>query len=692
MNRAMMMVLLLVLAQYGASGQTPVGGPDAARRELLRGILKSQDLRHAGDSILRGALRDSDEKVRVRATIAFGSLQDTMALPGLLYNLVEGPPQVQEAAAFAIGQTAASLSPAALEAFEQDLIGVGLDRTAARSRMIGEIGKFGTEKGLALLLLHNGDLPVLEREALLMSIARFAIRKVRSREATAFAVERLLDPATSSWTAAYALQRIGDHETVRASLARLVPVTDHADPLIRMNLATLFGKIKDDTSLVAPLARLAGSDPDWRVRVNALRALGSFPPDARIISTLGSAISDENPSVVITALSVCGGFPPAGADGSEGLTVLKARLREMATGAGGGGRWQYRTEAALAFAKLEADLALPVLRIQPADKPLLKAGFLAAMGATGSTDALDEISRYLRDADPLLWRTALEALQSLAGRNASTTGFLDPVYAANIEALASGDMAVTTTAAANLGDSLFLRPESVPALSAALERLRSPAEIEAIQEVCRTLGKLGDNRAVVPLERLVASGDDASVRAAAAALATITGEPDATRQPPGREPAHTDFDFETLEALPETIRVALRTTVGEILMEWYRDAAPFTIMSMLKLAGGKGFYHDLVFHRVVPNFVVQGGDPRGDGWGGPGFSLRSEFSPLSYETGTVGIASAGKDTEGSQFFITHSPQPHLDGRYTIIGRVVIGMEIVDGIQVGDGIVDVSRRP
>ncbi len=425
--------------------------------------------------------------------------------------------------------------------------------------------------------------------------------------------------------------------------------------------------------------------------MNALRALGSFPTDGRIIATFAAAVADDNASVVITALSVFGGctFPPG--DAPDGLEELLGTVRDLATGAGGRIRWQYRAEAALALAKLDGARALPALRVQPGDPPLLKAGMIAAMGATGSIDAFAEISGHLREADPLLRRTALDALQALASKNSSKGGFLDTVYAANIDALGSGDMAVTTTAAANLGDSLLLRPGSVDALTSALERLRPPADIEAIQEVCRTLGKLGDERAVVPLKNLMESGDDAAAQAAAAALGTITGERYVPGVP-GRDPRHTDFDFGMLEALPETIGVTLRTTGGDVTMEWYRDAAPFTIMSILKLAQREGFYRDLIFHRVVPNFVVQGGDPRGDGWGGPGYSLRSEFSPLSYETGTVGIASAGKDTEGSQFFITHSPQPHLDGRYTIIGRVVVGMGVVDGIQVGDGILDIGRGP
>jgi peptidylprolyl isomerase len=91
----------------------------------------------------------------------------------------------------------------------------------------------------------------------------------------------------------------------------------------------------------------------------------------------------------------------------------------------------------------------------------------------------------------------------------------------------------------------------------------------------------------------------------------------------------------------------------------------------------------------VPNFVIQGGDvERGDGWGGPGFAIRSELTRIPFDRGAVGMASAGKDTEGSQYFVTHSMQPHLDGRYTAFGRVVSGMNVVDAIQVGDSVVRV----
>jgi cyclophilin family peptidyl-prolyl cis-trans isomerase len=105
----------------------------------------------------------------------------------------------------------------------------------------------------------------------------------------------------------------------------------------------------------------------------------------------------------------------------------------------------------------------------------------------------------------------------------------------------------------------------------------------------------------------------------------------------------------------------------------------------------KDYFDKKFFHRVVPNFVIQGGCKRGDGSGSEDYSIRSEFSQRRYTTGSVGMASAGKDTEATQWFITHSPTPHLDGRYTIFAVVESGMEVVQRIEVGDQILDVDIK-
>ena len=126
----------------------------------------------------------------------------------------------------------------------------------------------------------------------------------------------------------------------------------------------------------------------------------------------------------------------------------------------------------------------------------------------------------------------------------------------------------------------------------------------------------------------------------------------------------------------------------EIHLEFFPADAPKTVENFVTLAK-KGFYNGLTFHRVVPDFVVQGGDPTSTGWGGPGFTLPSEPASLAEEhavtfgTGAIGIADAGKDTGGSQWFAMHGPAPHLDGRYTRIGAVTSGMEHVDRIKQGD---------
>lgn len=128
--------------------------------------------------------------------------------------------------------------------------------------------------------------------------------------------------------------------------------------------------------------------------------------------------------------------------------------------------------------------------------------------------------------------------------------------------------------------------------------------------------------------------------------------------------------------------VTMVTSKGKMQCELFPKVAPLTVLNFLSLAGS-GFYDGLTFHRVVPNFVIQGGDPRGDGSGGPDYYIRCEYSSEPFARGTLGMATSGKDTGGSQFFVTLSPQPHLNARYTAFGRVTSGMEVADQISKGD---------
>jgi cyclophilin family peptidyl-prolyl cis-trans isomerase len=126
----------------------------------------------------------------------------------------------------------------------------------------------------------------------------------------------------------------------------------------------------------------------------------------------------------------------------------------------------------------------------------------------------------------------------------------------------------------------------------------------------------------------------------------------------------------------------IHTKKGDIRIELFASDAPMTVDNFIELAK-RGFYDGVTFMRVVPNFVIQGGDPRNDMEGGPGYQIRCEINQRPYTAGTVGMALSGKDTGGSQFFITHSPQPHLDGGYTVFGQVVAGMDVVNRMARGD---------
>jgi cyclophilin family peptidyl-prolyl cis-trans isomerase len=130
------------------------------------------------------------------------------------------------------------------------------------------------------------------------------------------------------------------------------------------------------------------------------------------------------------------------------------------------------------------------------------------------------------------------------------------------------------------------------------------------------------------------------------------------------------------------VTATLTTVRGPIRLELFGAEAPITAWNFLALARS-GYYRNTRFHRVVPNFVAQDGDPRDDGNGGPGYAIRDEMNRHRYERGAVGMALSGPDTGGSQYFITHSPQPHLDGHYTVFGRVLQGYDVLDRIVQGD---------
>ncbi|OQY98656.1 MAG: peptidylprolyl isomerase [Candidatus Brocadia sp. UTAMX2] len=140
----------------------------------------------------------------------------------------------------------------------------------------------------------------------------------------------------------------------------------------------------------------------------------------------------------------------------------------------------------------------------------------------------------------------------------------------------------------------------------------------------------------------------------------------------------------------KTYHATIETNRGKISIELFPKNAPKTVNNFVFLAK-EGFYDGVVFHRVINDFMIQGGDPTGTGRGGPGYKFEDETkgNPLAHDTGVISMANAGPNTNGSQFFITHCPQPHLNGKHTVFGKVITGQDVVDAIRQGDTMTKVT---
>jgi len=213
---------------------------------------------------------------------------------------------------------------------------------------------------------------------------------------------------------------------------------------------------------------------------------------------------------------------------------------------------------------------------------------------------------------------------------------------------------------------------------------------DAALSILDSLAKQKTEEANSAIKRGALIGDDYLLRQKAIALLKANGD-DFSDQTRWVRTKNTVADYQrALARIGKSVRAVVTTTKGSFTIELLPEAAPLTVDNFVQLAR-RGYYRGIVFHRVVPNFVIQGGDPRGDGNGGPGYAIRCEVNEVQYDRGAVGMALSGKDTGGSQWFVTHAPQPHLDGGYTVFGRVTSGMNVVDAIVRGDVIRSIVIR-
>jgi cyclophilin family peptidyl-prolyl cis-trans isomerase/HEAT repeat protein len=632
--------------------------------ERLAALMRMEDARVLDTNLVARLLADVQPELRGRAALAAGRIRDRAATSLLVAALADPAPAVRARAAFALGEmadsadvVAAALSAAALA-----------DVPAVAAEAAASLGLLGLESGRAALnqLLQRRDLSARVRDEALLA----AWRLPRDAATTA-AIQPWVSHADpeARWRAVFALMRIGG----TAVVPTLVAALRDDDPRVRANAARglrapLVDSAAARTDALAVLLAAAG-DPHPHVRINALRVLPAYRENLRTTPALVRLLRDDDANVAIAAAQALPDTRDASAAAAlhqvAGDDARTDGLRSAALHA-----WiRLQPDDAAAFAAGWADSTRWILRFHGA----------RALGAAGWDVAAAPLLRLTRDPNPLV---AAEAFGSVRAA-ADTLLDLRRVY---VEGLGADHPLARAAAVRGLGRH---GAADLDILLLAWDRARQDTVRDAAMATLEALGRV--RRDGTPVDRAFftrfgASGPPADAAVHRAIIERI-GPPPATWTPPptAPEPRALAFYTEVVRRLvtPALARgelplVAIATTHGEIVLELAADAAPLTVHNFLALVE-RGYYDGTRWHRVVPNFVIQDGDPRGDGSGGPGYAIRDEINPLRYLRGTLGMALSGPDTGGSQFFITHAPQPHLDGGFTVFGRVVSGMDVVDRV-------------
>jgi len=247
--------------------------------------------------------------------------------------------------------------------------------------------------------------------------------------------------------------------------------------------------------------------------------------------------------------------------------------------------------------------------------------------------------------------------------------------------LQSNDVIVRASAAEVIGSQTPGEPNTRALIEALPRAMRDKDLNDAALAILEALAKQKTTTANDAIKTALDSSDHL-IRRKAVALLKANGAGDFSARIGTVQTRNTTLDYR--RAIARTGKHATATVVtssGAFTIEFLADEAPLTVDNFIQLAR-KGYFNGQIIPRVVPNFVVQAGDPRGDQNGGPGYQIRCEINEVPYDRAAVGMALSGKDTGGSQWFVTHSPQPHLDGGYTVFGHVIRGMEVVDNIERG----------
>jgi len=489
------------------------------------------------------------------------------------------------------------------------------------------------------------------------------------------------------------------------------------DAVVRANAARVAGANEDKQAFDALLAR-ALNDEDLRVRVSAIRALGSLkdPRATAPLLVVGQQVLNRYKT-----------SQPANPEAANELLELAAALGriEQSTDNKDVVHWLLSLREKQGATAPEIDSAFA--RVAPRSYffahgtskwgPL----FSTWREASAAAQALGEIAKAdikpdwieygtknkFRDAlDPALGCHARPQLSGSPDRRCLVVpGFAVPELLrafvlfkpTNLEKMLRSylnekDVIIRATAAELLGEQPPNEANVRVLIDALRGALKDKDSNDAALAVLGALAKQKTKEANDAIKTALDSSDHL-IRRRAVALLKANGVGDFSNRIGTVKTRNTDADYRrAIARIGKHVTATLVTSKGSFTIEFLPEDALLTVANFVQLAR-KGYFNGITFHRVVPNFVIQGGDPRGDGNGGPGYSIRCEINEEPFERAAVGMALSGKDTGGSQWFVTHSPQPHLDGGYTVFGRVIRGMDVVDNIARGDVIrrVIVSER-
>jgi cyclophilin family peptidyl-prolyl cis-trans isomerase/HEAT repeat protein len=613
-------------------------------------------------------LADPEPRVRRRAAIAVGRVGLVAGVPPLLPLLKDPEPEVRQMAAFALGLIADRTSVPVLVSALGDADARVRGRAAEALGLIGEataaapiatMARTAASAGQVAGLAADEEGIAITPDATAFELGIAALVRLKAFDQLRVAVlDASGQPVGQWWPIAYALSRIENPGAVTAlrSLAR------SNGRYTRAFAVRGLGLLKDEPSTDLLVSMIEPGKVDAIAGIAAIRALGQIG-GAKAVPALVALLRapKADPNVRLEAVAALG--------------VLHARdafdaLQDVAADS-----WpSMRAQALRAMAVADPDGFIFALSgLDPDPHWAVRAAVADALSSLPLNVAQPRLDAMLTDRDQRVIAAVLTALAKIKATSAE--GALRKMLAAD-------DVVVRMTAARELG---AMKPaDGVQLFSDAYHRWASDNTYLARAAALAALAPYGQP-ALATLKEALGDREWAVRLKAVDLLKTVEPSGDYALQiRPAPGTPVIPYDSPDVLAPKFSPHLYLDTSKGLIEIELAMNQAPLTAQTIMALAR-KGFYTGVAFHRIVPNFVVQAGDPRGDGEGGPGFTIRDEINELPYVRGAVGMALDWRDTGGSQFFITHSPQPHLDARYTVFGRVVKGMEVVDALQQWDTI-------